>query len=105
VVLGGEYNESSEFLSANEGNVGNSPNLKDMHQREAIPIGCSNWHGKECNLQNLEGIFFVKGHVMASNPREATMEDILGQDHVDLTIFYYLGNILIIMIIWKWPLA
>ncbi len=105
MFLRGEYNESSEFLSANESNVGSSPNLEDMHRREALPIGCSIWHGKECELLNLEGIFLAKGHVMASNTREAILEDIFGQNHVDLTIFYYLRNISTITIIWKWPLV
>jgi hypothetical protein len=42
---------------------------------------------------------------MASDPREAILDDILGHDHVNLTILYYLGNILAIMTIWKWPLG
>jgi len=31
VFLGGEYNESSDSLSANEYDVTSSSNLKDMH--------------------------------------------------------------------------
>jgi hypothetical protein len=52
----------------------------------------------------MEGVFFAKGLVMASDPRETILDDIFGHDHVDLTIFYYLGNIFTIMTIWKWPL-
>ncbi len=43
MFLGGEYNESSEFLSVNESNVESLPNLKDMCRKEVLPIGCSNW--------------------------------------------------------------
>jgi hypothetical protein len=35
----------------------------------------------------------MKGRVMVSDPREAIMDDILGHDHVSLTILYYLGDI------------
>jgi len=38
MFLGGEYNESSEFLGASENDVAKSPNLKSMRQREALPI-------------------------------------------------------------------
>ncbi len=44
---GGEYNESNEILSVNENNVASSPNLEDMHQIEASPIGHNNWCGNE----------------------------------------------------------
>jgi len=43
VFSGGEYNESSESFNANEDDVASLPNLKDMCQREAPPIGHSNW--------------------------------------------------------------
>ncbi len=47
MFLRGEYNENSDFFNVNEGNVGSSPNLEDMHQREALPIGCEQlaWKG------------------------------------------------------------
>jgi hypothetical protein len=35
------------------------------------------------------------------NLREAIMDDILGDDHVGLTIFYCLGNISTVMTVWK----
>jgi hypothetical protein len=38
---------------------------------------------------------------MVSNPREAILDNILKDDHVGLTIFYYPRDILTIMIIWK----
>jgi hypothetical protein len=59
--LGDEYSESSESLSANEDNVASSPNLKDMHQREALPIGHSSWCKMERDLQDLEGVFLTRG--------------------------------------------
>ncbi len=42
---------------------------------------------------------------MASNPREAILDDILGDDHIGLTILYYPEDILEVMTIWKWPLT
>jgi hypothetical protein len=63
--------------------VGSLPNLKDMCQREVLPIGCSNWQGKECKLLDLEGVFLMKGYVTTSNLKEAIMDDILGEDHVN----------------------
>ncbi len=68
-------------------------NLEDMHQREALPIRCSSWCGRECNLLNLEGVFLVKGHVTVFNLREAILDNIFGHDHVDLTILYCPKNI------------
>jgi len=103
--LGVEYIERSESLSANEHDVASSPNLKDMHQREVLLIGDSSWHESECNLLDLEGVFLAKDCVTTSNLRETIMDDILGHDHVDLTMPYCLGNILVVMTIWKWPLA
>jgi hypothetical protein len=85
--------------------VASLPNLKDLWQRKALPIERSGWCERKCNLLHLEGVFCAKGRVMASDPREAILDDNFGHDHVDLTIFYYIGNILTIMTIWKWPLA
>jgi len=42
---------------------------------------------------------------MAFDLREAIMDDILGDDHVDLTILYYPGDISTIMTFWKWLLV
>jgi hypothetical protein len=39
------------------------------------------------------------------DPKESILDNILGDDHVGLTILYYLGNISIVMTIWKWLLA
>jgi hypothetical protein len=41
VFLGGEYNESNEFLGANENDVASSSNLENMRQKEAPSIRCS----------------------------------------------------------------
>ncbi len=49
MFLGDEYNESSEFLNANENDVASSFNLEDMHQIKALPIKRNNWCGKECD--------------------------------------------------------
>jgi hypothetical protein len=37
--------------------------------------------------------------------KEAILDDILGHDHVGLTIFYCLGDISVVMIIGKWLLT
>jgi len=103
VFLGGEYNESSESFNDNEDNVESLPNLENMCRREAPPIKHSSWCKKKCDLQDLDGVFFVRGCVMASDLREVILDNILGDDHVSLTIFYYLGDISTIMTIWKWP--
>ncbi len=84
----GEYNESSKSLCANENGVASSPNLEDIHRKKTLLIGHSSWCGMECNLLDLEGVFLVRGRVVASNPRETIMDDILGHDHVGLTILY-----------------
>jgi hypothetical protein len=47
VFSGGEYNESNESLGANEDDMVSLLNLKDIHRKEALPIGHSSWHGKE----------------------------------------------------------
>ncbi len=80
-------------------------NLEDMHQKEVSLIGCNSWHGKECNLLNPKGVFFMKGHVTISNLKEVVLDNILGHDHVNLTILYYPKDISMVMTIWKWPLA
>jgi hypothetical protein len=42
---------------------------------------------------------------MTFDPREVILDDIFGHDYVNLTILYCLGDILVVMIIWKWLLA
>ncbi len=81
MFLGGEYNERSEFFGANEDDVASSPNLEDLHWKEASPIGCSSWHKKECNLLNLEGVFLARGCVIGFDSREAILDDSFGDDH------------------------
>lgn len=106
VFSGGEYNESNEFLGANEDDVVSLFNLKDMRWREALPIRRSSWHRKECNFQHPDNVIFVRGCVTTSNSRGAIMDNSFGDDHVSLTIFYCPRNIfLVVMTIWKWPLA
>ncbi len=43
----------------------------------------------------------AKGHVIAFNLKEAIMDNILTHDHVNLTIFYCLGDISVVRTIWK----
>ncbi len=62
-------------------------------------IKCSSWHGKECNLIDPESVFLMRARVMASTPREAILDDILGDDHVNLTILYCPGDISMVMTI------
>jgi hypothetical protein len=70
-----------------------------MCQRKTSLMGHSSWCKKECDLLNLEGVFLAKGHVMATDLKETIMDNILGHDHVGLTILYCHGNIFVIMII------
>lgn len=59
MILGGDYNKSNESLNVNENNVASSPNLEDMHRKEALPIGCRSSHGNECNLLDPKGVFLI----------------------------------------------
>jgi hypothetical protein len=47
---------------------------------------------KGMQFLDLEGVFFMKGCVAASNLREAILDDILRHDHVGLTILYCTGT-------------
>jgi hypothetical protein len=51
------------------------------------------------------GLFIVSGHVIACDPREAVLDNKLGEDHVGVSILYCLNNVLEVMTTWKWPLA
>jgi hypothetical protein len=104
MFLGGEYNESSESFNVNEDDVASLPNLEDMCQREVQPIRHSSGCEKECDLQNPKGVFLMGRCVMASDLREVILDIILGDDHVGLTILYCLGDISMVMTIWKWSL-
>jgi len=77
--------------------VASSLNLKDMCQKEALPIRCRSERGRECDILDLGGVFFMKGHVTIFDMKEAILDNILGHDHVDLTIFYCLKNILVVL--------
>jgi hypothetical protein len=76
-----------------------------MCQKEVSLMGRSSWCKKECDHVDPEGVFFTRGHVTTFDPKEAIFDDILGDDHVSLTIIYYLGDISTVMSIWKWPLV
>jgi hypothetical protein len=76
-----------------------------LHQREFPLIGHNNWHKKECDLLDPKGVFLARGRIMAFDLREEILDNIFRNDHVSLTILYYLKNILAIMTIWKWSLV
>ncbi len=63
------------------------------------------WQGAKCDLVVNGGVFIVKGRMVACDPHEAIIDDRFGEDHVGLCILYYLATILVVMTIWKWPLA
>jgi hypothetical protein len=105
MFFGAKYNKNSESLSANEDDVARLPNLKNMRQREPPLIRCNSWCKNECDLLDPEGVFLTRGYVMAFDAREAILDDILGHNHVRLTIFYCPRDISAIMTIWKWMLA
>jgi hypothetical protein len=90
--LGGEYNESSESFGTNENNMASLPNLKDIFQGEAPPIGHNNWHEKECDLLDLEGVFLAKSHVMAFDPRKVIMDVILEMIMLASSFWRHLSN-------------
>jgi len=50
-------------------------------------------------------MFITSGHVIACDPREAVLDNQLNEDHVGMSILYYLNNISIVMMIWKWLLV
>jgi len=92
-------------LLVNEDNVASLPNLKDMRQTKPPQIRHIIWHGKEFDLLNPEGVLLTKGRVMVSDRKEVILDEILRHDHVSLTILYCLGDILVVMTIWKWLLT
>jgi hypothetical protein len=66
--------------------VASLPNLKYIHQKEVLFIRHNSWHGKECDLQDPEGVFLTKGCVTIFDSKEAILDSILKDDHVGLTI-------------------
>jgi hypothetical protein len=62
-------------------------------------------HRKECNFLDPKGVFLTKGYVTMFDLREAILDNIFKHDHVDLTILYCPKDILMVLIIWKWPLT
>ncbi len=51
------------------------------------------------------GLFVANGHVIACDPREAILDNQLGEDHVRVSILYCPNNVSMVMTIWKWLLA
>jgi hypothetical protein len=51
------------------------------------------------------GLFVASGYVIVSDPREAILDNQLGEDHVGVNVLYCLNNISAVMTIWKWLLA
>jgi hypothetical protein len=59
----------------------------------------------ECELVDDVGLFVISGRVITSDPREAIIDNQLGEDHVNVSILYCPNNISIVMKIWNWPLT
>jgi hypothetical protein len=51
------------------------------------------------------GLFVASGCVIACDPREEILDNQLDEDYVKMNILYCMNNILIVMMIWRWPLA
>lgn len=76
---------------------GNNTNVPSLRH-------CS-WRGIEHDVINDEGVFVDKGWVFVCDPKEAMLDDDLGEDHVELFILYCHDDISTIMNSWKWPLS
>jgi hypothetical protein len=50
-------------------------------------------------------LFVASGRVIAWDPKEAIFYNQLSEDHIRVSILYCPNNILVIMVIWKWPLV
>lgn len=59
----------------------------------------------KCDLVDDVKMFIRSGRVIACDPREAILDNQLSEDHVGMSILYYLNNISVVMMIWKWPLV
>jgi hypothetical protein len=53
----------------------------------------------ECELVDDVGLFVASGYVIVSDPREAILDNQLGEDHVGVNILYCLNNISVVMTI------
>ncbi len=65
---------------------------------------CS-WRGIECDVVDVEGVFIVRGQLIACDPREIVLYDDLGEDRFGSLILYCPNDISTIMNIQKWPLS
>jgi hypothetical protein len=63
------------------------------------------WQSVECDLADDVGLFIVSGFVIDCDLKEAILDNQLGEDHVKMSILYFLNNVSTVMTIWKWPLA
>ncbi len=79
-----------------------SDNENDFH---IMLKGRCVWQGVECELLDDVGLLIASGQVIACDPKEAIIDNQLGEDHVGVSILYCLNNISTIITIWKWPLA
>jgi hypothetical protein len=59
----------------------------------------------ECDLSNDAKVFIASRPVIACDPKEAVINNKLGEDHVGVSILYCLSDVSIVMIIWKWSFA
>jgi hypothetical protein len=66
------------------------------------------WQGVECELVDDVGLFIASGHVIASDPKEAVLDNQLGEDHVGVSILYcpnYISTVITIgSVHWHKPL-
>jgi len=60
-----------------------------------------NWRGTKCGIVDVEFCFVSRDQVIASDPKEAVLDDDLGKDHVGLLNLYCPNDISTIMSIWK----
>jgi hypothetical protein len=51
----------SNYDNVNNEEVGSSPNLEDISLEDVPPIGRCGWQGKECDLQDCDKTFVVRG--------------------------------------------
>jgi hypothetical protein len=61
-----------DYDSVNNEEVGSCPDLENTSLREISLIGHYGWQRKEFDLQNCDGTFVAKGHVMGPNSLRST---------------------------------
>jgi hypothetical protein len=69
-----ESSDSSKlnYDSVNNEEVGTCLDLENTSLKNISPVGHCGWQGKEFDLQNCDGTFVAKGHVMGPNSLRST---------------------------------